>query len=297
VPWHICTIHLEAGRACRAKPRCPRGQLGRKLARSARLAARTADKGAASTNAADDMQTEPTVDQGNEQHTADNDMRCDTTALGGTGYITDGAIAGTRLGEACQDIFEKKRKKAPRTAEREARRTAKRAKKQHAHEARTRMGTIELSDDDLSPGISADDPPIPLDDDALDDPFDFGEGSLWPDMAPRRDDDVDHLALVASTWKAPKRLKSPPAHHLETLVSSVGASGSGSAKRQRTKERQEMTVIDRRHVVSLGIELGGPAQACRAWPCAAPRGSHGHVELVDIEAPEALGVHSSGEGV
>jgi hypothetical protein len=36
IPWHICETHLEPGHACRAKPRCPRGQLGKRTARQAR---------------------------------------------------------------------------------------------------------------------------------------------------------------------------------------------------------------------------------------------------------------------
>jgi hypothetical protein len=37
IPWHICATHLEPGHACRAKPRCPRGQLGKRTARQARM--------------------------------------------------------------------------------------------------------------------------------------------------------------------------------------------------------------------------------------------------------------------
>jgi hypothetical protein len=278
VPWHICTIHLEAGRACRAKPRCPRGQLGKQLARSARRA----QKGTARSNAEDDTQTVPTVGQGNGQC----DMRCDTTALVGTGNITDSAKVGTRRVEECQDTVEKKRKKALRTASREARRTAKRAKVQLGHEAQRRLGTIELSDDEPPPGLPADDPPFPIDDDALDDPFDFGEGSLWPDMDPRRDDDDDHLALVAARWKAPKRLKSPPAHHLETLVSSAGASGSGSSKRPKTKDKTEKILIERTRPCSDVCVRGA-----QETPLVGSRGSHGPAAFVAplrVVVPEAL---------
>jgi hypothetical protein len=37
IPWHICAAHMGPGQACRAKPRCPRGQLAKRQARHARM--------------------------------------------------------------------------------------------------------------------------------------------------------------------------------------------------------------------------------------------------------------------
>jgi hypothetical protein len=113
VPWHICTIHLEPGRACRAKPRCPRGQLAKRKARIAKRNTIDTDQGTAATQNGDEAM---------EGVTGDHDMDSGATGLG------DLPAQNGHSHTVAADPDHRLTQKAARKAEKHSKREAKRRK-------------------------------------------------------------------------------------------------------------------------------------------------------------------------
>jgi hypothetical protein len=248
VPWHICVTHMGPGQACRAKPRCPRGQMCKRNARQV--------KRQQAANVVPQCEAPYPEEMDTTQTYFDKyDTRRRERADDGNGS-TGNATVDTSIGEAQQEDTigrlrrleehepgrgdDKKIKKAQRRADREDKRNAKRIRSQKVQDAKGSQATvIELSDEEPCLDTPADLHPQPPDDHNSDNPFDFEEGSMWASLALQDMGVKKRKNVVDAPLPNAKRLRSPPSHRHENMSISRGASGSARVESARTEEAEQ----------------------------------------------------------